>query len=125
MIGTQRLLIKAGTRSKRGGRTRSVLCKIDRRDIPLPVNWKSYIDLPENKANLTHFLRVQKMLVARSWEGRVPPTMHQNILAYHALTGCDTVSQISGHGKTVHGRYLSNMQHYYLDLDTVYFPPLQ
>ena len=45
--------IKAGTRSKREGRTRSVLCKIDSRDIPLPVNWKSYIDLPENKANLT------------------------------------------------------------------------
>ena len=35
--------IKAGTRSKRGERTRSVLGKIDRRDIPLPVNWKSYI----------------------------------------------------------------------------------
>ena len=29
----------------------------------------------------------------------LPPTMHQNILAYHALTGCDTVSQMSGHGK--------------------------
>ena len=28
----------------------------------------------------------------------LPPTMHQNILAYHALTGCDTVSQMSGHG---------------------------
>ena len=55
----------------------------------------------------------------------LPPTMHQNILAYHALTGCDTVNRMSGHGKTVHGRYLSNMQHYYLDLDTVYFPTLQ
>ena len=27
----------------------------------------------------------------------LPPTMHQNILAHHALTGCDTVSQMSGH----------------------------
>ena len=51
--------------------------------------------------------------------------MHQNILAYHALTGCDIVSEMSGHGKKVHRKYLSNMQHYYLDSDTVYFPPLQ
>ena len=61
--------IKAGTRLKREGRTRSVLCKIDSRDIFLPVNWKSYIDLPEQKANLTRFLRVQMMLVGRSKEG--------------------------------------------------------
>ena len=30
--------IKTGTMSKREGRTRSVFCKIDSRDIPLPVN---------------------------------------------------------------------------------------
>ena len=26
-------------------------------------------------------------------------SMHQNIFSYHALTGCDTVGQMSGHGK--------------------------
>ena len=45
--------IKSGTRSKREGRMRSICRKIDSRDIPLPENWKKFMDLPENKANLT------------------------------------------------------------------------
>ena len=39
--------------------------KIDRRDIPLPANWKKFMDLPENKANLTYFLSTQLMMEAR------------------------------------------------------------
>ncbi|KAG0699288.1 Transketolase-like protein 1 [Chionoecetes opilio] len=30
---------------------------------------------------------------------QLTPTMQRNILVYHAVTGCDTVSQPSGHGK--------------------------
>ena len=45
--------IKSGTRSKREGKMRSICRKIDSRDISLPANWKQFMDLPENKANLT------------------------------------------------------------------------
>ena len=31
---------------------------------------------------------------------QLPYTLRMNILAYHALTGCDTVSQVSGHDNT-------------------------
>ena len=31
---------------------------------------------------------------------QLPYTLRMNILAYHALTECNTVSQVSGHGKT-------------------------
>ena len=27
------------------------------------------------------------------------PTLQENILSYHAITGCDTVNQLSGQGK--------------------------
>ena len=44
---------------------RSIRRKIDSRDIPLPANWKQFMDLPENKANLTYFLSTQLMIEAR------------------------------------------------------------
>lgn len=57
--------IKSGTRERREGRVRSIRRKIDSREIPLPANWKQFMDLPENKANLTNFLSDQMMLEAK------------------------------------------------------------
>ncbi|KAG0710562.1 hypothetical protein GWK47_022565 [Chionoecetes opilio] len=186
--------IKSGTRERREGRVRSIRHKIDSREIRLPANWKQFMDLPENKANLTKFLSDQMMLevkknrptyelitaggfeeetkVASSQRSDVEqlhssheeadtriilhakaayingyeriivsckdtdvlvllthfagqlseelwmrtgtrqerryvavhdiqltPTMQRNIQVYHAITGCDTVSQPIGHGK--------------------------
>ncbi|KAG0692467.1 hypothetical protein GWK47_027885 [Chionoecetes opilio] len=186
--------IKSGTRERREGRERSIRRKIDSREIPLPANWKLFMDLPENKANLTKLLSDQMMLEAKksrptcelitaggfeeetkvaSSQGsdveqlqssheeadtriilhakaaymdgyeriivscrdtgvlvllthfagqlsgevwmrtgtrqkrryvavhdiQLTPTMQRNILVYHAVTGCDTISQPSGHGK--------------------------
>ncbi|KAG0711729.1 hypothetical protein GWK47_020003 [Chionoecetes opilio] len=57
--------IKSGTQERREGRVRSIRRKIDRREIPLPANWKQFMDLPENKANLTKFISNQMMLEAK------------------------------------------------------------
>ncbi|KAG0730476.1 Transposon TX1 uncharacterized protein [Chionoecetes opilio] len=57
--------IKSGTRERRDGRVRSIRRKTDSRKIPLPANWKQFMDLPENKANLTKFLSDQMMLEAK------------------------------------------------------------
>ena len=43
----------------------SIHRKIDSRDIPLPANWKQFMDLPENKANFTYFLSSQLMMEAQ------------------------------------------------------------
>ncbi|MES9882793.1 MAG: hypothetical protein ABW185_18145 [Sedimenticola sp.] len=54
--------IKSGTRTHRAGiRSRAIRRIIDSRDVPLPVNWKRYIDSPENKANLAVFLSNELM----------------------------------------------------------------
>ena len=58
--------IKSGPRSKREGRMRSIRRKIVSKDIPLPAKWKQFMDLPENKANLTYFLSTQLMMEARN-----------------------------------------------------------
>ena len=44
---------------------RSIRHKIDSRGIPLPENWKKFMDLPENEANLIYFLSNQLMMEAR------------------------------------------------------------
>ena len=186
--------IKSGARTRREGQVRSIRRKIDSRNIPFPTNWKQFIDLTDNKANLANFLSTQMMIAVRqshptyelitaggfheettveSSQGsdvkllqstqeeadtrmilhtksackegyervvvssrdndvlvlltyfagqlsqeiwlrtgtrqqrcfvavhniKLTPCIQSNILAYHALTGCDTVSQPSGHGK--------------------------
>ncbi len=48
--------IKARTRAKRTGSSRSIRRTIDNRDVLLPANWKQFIDLPDNKANLNEIL---------------------------------------------------------------------
>ena len=49
--------IKSGTRAKRAGAKSKLIRRIiDDPSVPLPANWKSFIDMPENKANLTDFL---------------------------------------------------------------------
>ena len=44
-------------------------------------------------------------------------TLQENIISYHAVTGCDTVSQLSGQGKTTwkvfekHSALLNDIRH--------------
>ena len=57
--------IKSGVQSKREGQMRSIRRKIDSRDIPLPANWTKFMDLPENKTNLTYFISAQLMMEER------------------------------------------------------------
>lgn len=49
--------IKSGTRTKRAVAKSKPICRIiDDPSVPLPDNWKSFINMPENKSNLTDFL---------------------------------------------------------------------
>ena len=57
--------IKSGTRTKREGQMHSIHRKIHCGDIPLAAYWKQFMDLPENKANLTCFLITKLMIEAR------------------------------------------------------------
>ena len=173
--------IKAETRAKRVGKApkRSIRLVIDGRDVPLPVNWSQFINLPDNNANLAEFLSdslmdfgqtltdreivtaggFNELLETRSSIGRglemlkadheeadnrivlhaleaceegyeriivfcrdtdvlvwmsagtskapkfikivLPVKMRTNLPAFHAVTGCDAVSQFSGYGKTL------------------------
>ncbi|KAF3854292.1 hypothetical protein F7725_022347 [Dissostichus mawsoni] len=50
--------IKSGTRTKRSTTQRKVRTIVSR-DVKLPANWNSFIEMDENKANLTHFLSTE------------------------------------------------------------------
>lgn len=66
------LSIKAGTRTKRMGSTRRPIRRIiEHADVPLPSNWKQFIDLPENKADLSRFLSEQIMLKADALDAEI------------------------------------------------------
>lgn len=58
--------IKDTTRILRTGKTRPIRRKVDNRDVPLPVNWRQFIDLPENKQDLEHFLSMELIRQAKS-----------------------------------------------------------
>ena len=58
--------IKDTTRILRTGKTRPIRRKMNNRDVPLPVNWRQFIDLPENKQDLEHFLSMELIRQARS-----------------------------------------------------------
>ena len=49
------------------------------------------------------------------------PTLQENILSYHAVTGCDTVNQLSGQGENQHGRYSRSTEHCSMTLDMAHF----
>ncbi|MGH0123575.1 UNVERIFIED_CONTAM: hypothetical protein FKN15_037020 [Acipenser sinensis] len=51
--------IKARTRKKRSKRSRPIRHVIENRDVPLPKKWTNFLALPENKADLAHFLSAQ------------------------------------------------------------------
>ena len=55
------LSIKSGTRCKRTGTFRPIRRLIDSVNVKLPLNWKQFISLPENKADLARFLTEQLM----------------------------------------------------------------
>ncbi len=62
--------VKSAMRKKRTGPgTRLVRRMVNSRDVPLPTNWKQFIDLPENKTNLSEFLSSQLMIKAQSLNG--------------------------------------------------------
>ena len=48
--------IKGGTRTRRTKLARPIRRPIESRDVPLPKNWTNFLSLPDNKANLAHFL---------------------------------------------------------------------
>ena len=52
-------MIKNASRSIRSKGSRPIRRKIESREVPLPVNWKHFIDLSENKADLENFLSTQ------------------------------------------------------------------
>jgi len=61
--------IKDTTRISRTGKIRPIRRKVDNRDVPLPVNWRQFIDLPENKQDLEHFLSMELIRQAKSTQG--------------------------------------------------------
>lgn len=58
--------IKDSTRAYRTGKNRPIRRKVDSRDVPLPVNWRQFIDLPENKQDLENFLSLELIRQAKS-----------------------------------------------------------
>jgi len=58
--------VKDGTRLQWTGKSRPIRRKIENSDVPLPVNWKQFIDHPENKQDLENFLSLEIMRRAKS-----------------------------------------------------------
>jgi hypothetical protein len=56
--------IKGATRTRRSKSARAIRRSIENRDVPLPVNWRSFLSLDENKADLANFLSEQLCLQA-------------------------------------------------------------
>ena len=64
--------IKTGARNKRAGSARRPIRRIiESGDVPLSTNWKQFIDLPENKADLARFLSEQRMQNADTLEAEI------------------------------------------------------
>lgn len=59
-------MVKNASRITRSKGSRPIRRKIENRDVPLPVNWKNFIDLPENKADLENFLSTQLIASAKT-----------------------------------------------------------
>jgi hypothetical protein len=51
--------IKNATRKRRAGKGRGIRREISNRDVKLPAQWKTFIDLNENKKSLTKFLKTE------------------------------------------------------------------
>lgn len=58
--------IKDTARIVRSGKNRPIRRKVDNRDVPLPINWRQFIDLPENKQDLEHFLSLELIRQAKA-----------------------------------------------------------
>jgi len=59
-------MIKNASRITRSKSSRPIRRKIESREVPLPVNWKNFIDLSENKADLENFLSTQLIAMAKA-----------------------------------------------------------
>ena len=60
----EKVMIKDATRTSRSGSSRPIRLKIQDRAVPLPVSWKNFIDLSDNKADLENLLSIE--LIARA-----------------------------------------------------------
>ena len=59
-------MIKNASRVTRSKGSRPIRRRIESREVPLPVNWKNFIDLSENKADLENFLSTQLIASAKA-----------------------------------------------------------
>ena len=74
--------------------------QIENKDVHLPVNWKQFVDLPENKQDLDNFLRIELIDRAKSsLQGSEIVTsggLHERTAAESSL-GTDVSSLKSNH----------------------------
>ena len=59
-------MIKNASRITRSKGSRPIRRIIENRDVPLPINWKNFIGLSENKADLENFLSTQLIASAKT-----------------------------------------------------------
>ncbi|KAG1652112.1 WD repeat-containing protein WRAP73 [Nymphon striatum] len=120
----QDLSIKSGTRSKRSvaGKVKPIRRVISSKDVKLPSNFKSFLSLSENKADLAAFLSeamvemaeeklnpTHELVVAGGFEDLLKVWISTDRSTDHlssnheeadaSLTGCDSVSQFADIGK--------------------------
>ena len=62
-------LIKNVTRERRSGKGRGIRCEISKSDLKLPEQWKSFIDVNDNKIALAKFLK-EELLQHAAQEGK-------------------------------------------------------
>jgi hypothetical protein len=87
----QQLSIKASTRQKRAGAdSRPIRRIVDSCAVPMVTNWKQFIDLPDNKSNLSHFLSEQLMVKAQAFE-------HYEVIVGGGFEEVDEVRSSTGH----------------------------
>ena len=58
--------IKDAARKRRAGKNRGIKCEISNKDLKLPENWKSFIDVKENKVSLSKFLKNELLKLAHN-----------------------------------------------------------
>jgi len=88
--------VKGDTRVKRtASHHRPIRRRIENRDVPLPQQWKAFIDLPENKSDLEDFLSNQLIQQSRNvlTDGQIVVTAGGYAESTHAESSCGRVAE--------------------------------
>ena len=91
---------------------RAIICSRETDVLVILLHFADH--LPEETWMSAGTSKLPKHIPVHEVSKSLPDGIRKNLMAFHALTGCDTTSQISGHGKRLCWKVF-NKNHHLLD----------